>query len=142
MNALIHDSAAIPTLEHLARAAARPDDDRPARWETVLVWTAQLALAAMLLAGGTAMLMNDPRMIEVFGTIGYGQGIRSVAGAVELGAGLALLHPATAIVGALLAAPTLLGAIGVHVFLLGDSPATATVLLLLASAIAWVRRPQ
>ncbi|MGE3190265.1 MAG: DoxX family protein, partial [Vicinamibacterales bacterium] len=135
------DSAAIPSLEHLARVAAR-GDDRPSRWEAVLVWTAQLALAAMLITGGTAMLMNDPRMIEIFGSIGYGQGIRSVAGAVELAAGLALLHPATAIAGALLAIPTLAAAIGAHVFLLGDSPALASVLLLAAAAIAWVRRPE
>jgi hypothetical protein len=141
MNALIHDSSSIPSLQHLARAAAKARDEAPL-WEGILLWTAQVGVAVMLLTGGTAMLIGDPAMIEVFGSIGYGQGIRSVAGAVELAAGLALLHPATAIAGALLAIPTLLGAIGAHAFLLGDSPATATVLLLLASAIAWVRRPQ
>ena len=142
-NALLHDSTSIPSLSTLARAAdaAQAEEDTP-RWESVLTWMAQITLAWMLFSGGAAMFLNDLGMMETFSNIGYGQGIRSVVAAVELGAGLALLLPATAIIGALVASPTLLAAIGVHVFLLGDSPAVAAVLLVLAVAIAWIRRPR
>jgi uncharacterized membrane protein YphA (DoxX/SURF4 family) len=106
------------------------------------VWALQIGLAFMFLMAGSAKLGGDPRMVAMFGVIGVGQWFRYVTGAIEVGAALALLHPATAAYGALLLIPTMLGAVATHLFIVGGSPAVAVVLLVSAALVAWVRRPR
>jgi len=50
--------------------------------------------------------------------------------------------PAAAAFGAALLIPTMIGALVVHLFIVGGSPAPATVLLIGSVAIAWARRGQ
>ncbi|MGE3277678.1 MAG: DoxX family protein [Vicinamibacterales bacterium] len=139
MNAYLHDSASIPSLDALARAARDPEETP--LWEHVLLWIAQIAVAGLLLASAAAKIAGTPSMIALFSDIGYGQGLRAVAGAVELGAGLALLLPATAIIGAILAVPAFV-AMAVTQFATGSAPAAALVGLVLALGVAWIRRPE
>ena len=110
------------------------------RARTFIVWTLQvIAAGAFLLAGGSK-LFGAPAMVQMFGAIGIGQWFRYLTGAIEVVSGLLLLVPSLAVFGAIALAATMIGAIATHLFVVGGSPAPATVLLLLTSAIVWMRR--
>ena len=80
-------------------------------------------------------------MIALFDAIGVGHWFRYLTGAIECSAAIALLFPSTAVFGALLIVPTMLGAAGTNVRL-GQSPAVPLGLLLVAATIVWSRRDQ
>ena len=119
-------------------AAQYPSGTRPA---TIVTWVLQLALAAMFLMAGGSKLGGAPAMIALFDAIGWGQWLRYVTGAIEMTAAIALMVPSAALYGALLAIPTMLGAVLTNL-LLGEPPVVPVVLLLAASAVAWPRRAQ
>jgi hypothetical protein len=54
---------------------------------------------------------------------------------------VALLIPSAALFGAILLVPTMVGAVAANLFL-GQSPAVPLVVLLVAAAVAWIRRNQ
>jgi len=111
------------------------------RAATVALWLMQLALAAMFLMAGGSKLGGAQAMIALFDAIGWGQWFRYVTGTVELIAAIALLVPSTALFGALLVIATMIGAVITNISL-GQSPAVPVVLLLIAAAVAWLRRDQ
>src|SRR5258706_5617395 len=108
----------------------------------IALWLAQVGLALMFLTAGGSKLAGVPAMVSLFDQIGVGQWFRYVTGAIELTAGIALLIPSAAIFGAMLLIPTMIGAIVVNVLVVPASPVAPVVLLLLAAAVAWVRRDQ
>ena len=108
----------------------------------VSLWLTQIALAGMLILAGGLKLAGVPVMVALFDAIGIGQWFRYVTGSIEVVSAVALLVPAWAPFGALLLIPTMVGAVVTHLFIVGGSPAAATVLLIGALAIAWVRRDQ
>ena len=112
------------------------------RASLITLWVTQVALALMFVMAGGSKLAGVPVMVSLFGQIGVGQWFRYVTGAIELTAGIALLIPSAAIFGAMLLIPTMIGAIVVNVFVVPASPIAPLVLLLLAAAVAWVRRDQ
>jgi putative oxidoreductase len=112
------------------------------RASLIALWAAQVALGAMFLMAGGSKLAGVPAMVGLFGQIGVGQWFRYVTGAIELTAAIALLIPSTAIFGAMLLIPTMIGAVIVDVFVVPASPVAPLVLLLLAAAVAWARRDQ
>ena len=114
------------------------------RWRVALValWLTQIALAGMLILAGGLKLAGVPVMVALFDAIGIGQWFRYVTGSIEVVSAVALLVPAWAAFGALLLIPTMVGAVVTHLFIVGGSPVAATVLLIGALAIAWVRRDQ
>jgi hypothetical protein len=114
------------------------------RWRVALValWLTQIALAGMLILAGGLKLAGVPVMVALFDAIGIGQWFRYVTGSIEVVSAVALLVPAWAAFGALLLIPTMVGAVFTHLFIVGGSPVPATVLLIGALAIAWVRRDQ
>ena len=105
----------------------------------VALWITQLVLAATFLFAGGSKLAGAPKMVELFAAIGWGQWFRYLTGAIELSAAVALLIPSAAVFGAMLLIPTMIGAIATNLFL-GQSVIPPLVLLLVASAVAWVRR--
>jgi uncharacterized membrane protein YphA (DoxX/SURF4 family) len=109
------------------------------RGATIALWVGQIGLAAMFLMAGGSKLMAAPTMVALFDAIGWGQWFRYATGAIETSAALALLIPSAAVYGALLLIPTMIGAIATNLFL-GQSVIPPLVLLLVASAVAWVRR--
>jgi putative oxidoreductase len=109
------------------------------RGATIALWVVQIGLAAMFLMAGGSKLMAAPTMVALFDAIGWGQWFRYATGAIETSAALALLIPSAAVYGALLLIPTMMGAIATNLFL-GQSVIPPLVLLLVASAVAWVRR--
>jgi hypothetical protein len=106
------------------------------------LWLTQIALAGMLILAGGLKLAGVPVMVALFDAIGIGQWFRYVTGSIEVVSAVALLVPAWAPFGALLLIPTMVGAVVTHLFIVGGSPVAATVLLIGALAIAWVRRDQ
>ena len=109
------------------------------RGATIALWVVQVGLAAMFLMAGGSKLTAAPTMVALFDAIGWGQWFRYVTGAIETSAAVALLIPSAAVYGAMLLIPTMIGAIATNLFL-GQSVIPPLVLLLVASAVAWVRR--
>ena len=139
----VHSSTTQEQLVIANDAAPRATGNTPTssrgRVATIVLWVAQIALAAMFLAAGGSKLAGTPAMVELFAAIGFGQWFRYVTGAIEISAALALLIPSAAVFGAILLVPTMLGAVTANLFL-GQSPTVPLVLMIVAAGIAWARR--
>ena len=112
------------------------------RTRTVAVWISQIAVAGMFLFAGGSKLAGAAMHVQLFDAIGLGQWFRYVTGSIEVIAAVMLLTPQLAIVGALLAVPTMVGAIATHLFIVGGSAVPPSVLLAASIAIVWARRRQ
>ena len=112
------------------------------RVATALLWTGQIAAAAMFLFVGSLKLAGAPMLVQAFGLLGLGQWFRYLTGTIEIVSALLLLVPTLAFFGASALAITMVGAVIAHLAILGGSPVPALVLLAVTSAIAWVRRPE
>ena len=110
------------------------------RLVTGVLWTLQIASAAMFLMAGGSKLAGVPMMVQMFGLIGVGQWFRYVTGTIELVGAVLLLIPFAAAYGATALAVTMVGAIITHLFIVGGSPAVPLVLLASTAVIAWARR--
>lgn len=105
-----------------------------------------IALRALLtlvfLGAGGAKLIGVDMMVETFGEIGFGQGLRYFTGIVEvLGAALLWL-PHRQIFGAALLGGTMVGAVLTHLLILGPSAVPAIILGLLCTAVIYLHRDQ
>ena len=69
---------------------------------------------------------TEPYWVGVFNTIGMGEWLRYVTGALQVGGALLLLVPRTALLGAAMLAITMLGAMLAWIFYLG-SPGSAVI---------------
>ena len=94
-----------------------------------------------LLAGGSKLL-GAAAMVGLFDAIGIGQWFRYLTGSIEVGSAVALLVPSLAAFGAVALVPTMIGAIAMHLFIVGGSPAMPVILLLGAAGVTWARRHQ
>src|SRR5260221_10578596 len=112
------------------------------RTATITIWVLQMLGAAAFLGAGVSKLAGAAQMVELFDTVGAGQWFRYVTGAIEVGGALLMLTPAGAVLGAGLLACTMAGAIVTHIFILHTNPAAPAALLILVSAILWLRRDQ
>jgi len=108
----------------------------------IALWAVQIALAAMFLLAGGSKLLGAPEMVGLFAAIGIGQWFRYVTGLVEVSSAIALLVPSFAVFGALALVATMIGAITVHLFVVGGSPAVPVILLLGSATVVWARRHQ
>jgi hypothetical protein len=114
------------------------------------VWIAQLAAAAILAQTLVFKFGAAPESVWIFQTLGVEPWGRLGSGAVEALAVALLLVPRVAVLGALLGAGTMLGAILSHVFVLGIAVqgdggllfALANVVLACCLAALWIRRAQ
>ena len=113
---------------------------RRSRTGVTALWALQIALAGMFLLAGTPKLLGDPAMVGLFDAIGIGQWFRYLTGLIEVGSALALLVPSFAVFGALALVATMVGAIAVHLFIVGGSPALPAILLLGSAGVIWARR--
>jgi putative oxidoreductase len=108
----------------------------------IALWAVQVTLAGMFLLAGSSKLAGDSAMVGLFDAIGIGQWFRYFTGLIEVGSALALLVPSFAVFGALALVATMVGAIAVHLFVVGGSPALPAILLLGSAAVVWSRRHQ
>ena len=115
---------------------------RSGRTGLIALWVVQIALAGMFLLAGGSKLLGAPAMVGLFDAIGIGQWFRYLTGLIEVGSALALLVPSFAVFGALALVATMVGAIAVHLFIVGSSPALPAILLLGSAGVTWARRHQ
>ena len=115
---------------------------RSGRTGLIALWVVQIALAGMFLLAGGSKLLGAPAMVGLFDAIGIGQWFRYLTGLIEVGSALALLVPSFAVFGALVLVATMVGAIAVHLFIVGSSPALPAILLLGSAGVTWARRHQ
>ena len=116
------------------------ESDVRSRSLTVLLWTGQIAAAAMFLFSGTLKLSGAGAMVQLFDTIGIGQWFRYLTGGIEVVSAALLLVPSLAFFGAVALAATMVGAVFTHLFIAGGNPVLPIVLLATTTAIAWARR--
>jgi putative oxidoreductase len=126
----------------LAPSLTQGSSLRRARTGRIALWALQIGLAGMFLLAGGSKLLGDPAMVGLFDAIGIGQWFRYLTGLIEVGSALALLVPSFAVFGALALVATMVGAVVVHLFILGVSPALPAILLLGSVGVVWVRRHQ
>jgi uncharacterized membrane protein len=107
-----------------------------------LVWVPQIALALAIAAGGALKLAGQPAMVEMFTTIGAGQWFRYAVGTLELAGAVGLLIPRLAALAAAGLTALLAGATVTNVAILDEPPYLPLAYLVVAAAIARVRRPR
>lgn len=109
---------------------------------TYLSLVLRALLTLVFLGAGGAKLVGVDMMVETFGQIGFGQGLRYFTGIVEVIGAALLWVPRRQIFGAALLGGTMVGAVLVHVFILGPSGVPAIILGLLCSAVLYLHRDQ
>lgn len=112
----------------------------PTKAFKIVSWGLRILAAAAFLAAGSAKLAGVPMMVAIFDHIGIGQWFRVVTGLVEVIGAIALLLPATAGIGGLLLATTMVFAALTHLFVIGGSPVPAIVLFAITATVAWLHR--
>ncbi len=112
------------------------------RAANVPLWIVQIALAGMFLMAGASKLFGAAPMVALFDAIGIGQWFRYVTGLSEVASAVALLVPRSAVFGALVLVPTMIGAIVAQLFIVHASPVPPTVLLVAAAFVLWARRQE
>jgi hypothetical protein len=80
--------------------------------KTISLYGLQALVGLVALAAGYAKLTGMGFMAEPFAMIGLGQTFLTVAGVVEIFAGLCLLFPRSGVVGAVLMATVMVGTMG------------------------------
>ncbi len=116
--------------------------------QNTLSWIAQVLVAAILLQTLYFKFTGAPESVFIFSTLGLEPWGRLGSGVAELIAGILLLIPATAAVGALIALGVISGAIFSHLTVLGIEVQgdggllfTLACLVFIGSAlILWLRR--
>jgi uncharacterized membrane protein YphA (DoxX/SURF4 family) len=99
-------------------------------------WVLRLSAGVLFLTVGSEKFDAESYWVKLFGEIGLGNWFRYLAGALQIAAGVLLLVPRTARVGAVLAGCTMAGAVVVHLFVLdtgiGGAIIPAALLIFLA----------
>ena len=99
--------------------------------KTVSIYAAQVLLGAIAIAAGAAKLSGTGILVHQFQLLGIGQVFLTIAGTVEIAAGLCLLLPRGGILGAVLLTGVMVGALGItlgHVASAAAQPVPATAL--------------
>jgi putative oxidoreductase len=110
----------------------------------ILAWMLTILLAITFTSAGGVKLLNNPAMVQEFAQVGLGQWFRYFTGILEVSGAIGLLIPRVRFWAALEIATVMVGATIANLTVL-HLPALAgltAVLLGLALALAWLRRPQ
>lgn len=94
--------------------------------KTISIYAAQILLGMIAIAAGYAKLIGTGLMVHQFQTLGLGQGFLMIAGSAEIAAGLCLLLPRGGILGAVLLACVMIGALGVTIGHVASAVASPT----------------
>lgn len=128
-----------------AKPSHRPLNAPPSarsRARTIVLWVLQIALALQFAGGGWLKLSGAPVMVDMFETIGVGQWLRFMVGALEVVAAVGLIVPRLAGLAALGLCGLLVGATLTNLLVLRTDSRVALVLLALSAIVAWGRREQ
>jgi uncharacterized membrane protein/uncharacterized membrane protein YphA (DoxX/SURF4 family) len=112
--------------------------DRRARRLEAAVWVLRIALALIFIVVGFVKIPGSihPMWVRLFERIGFGQWFRYVTALVEIVGGMLMVVPAATLVSATLLASAMLGALLVHIFIIGIGFQTIVVLALLSGITA------
>lgn len=104
-------------------------------------WFLRIALALAFVYFGADKFTNPRMWIRVFDQIGFGQWFRYTTGVVELLGGILLLVPPATLIAVVLLVSAMVGALLVHIFVIGVSPASVLVIILAAAVlfVGWKR---
>jgi putative oxidoreductase len=113
-------------------------DERRARRLDAAVWMLRIALASIFVVVGFVKIPGSlhPMWVRLFERIGLGQWFRYFTALVEIVGGMLMLVPSATLVSAALLASTMVGALLVHIFIIGVGLQTAVVLALLVGITA------
>ena len=106
-------------------------------------WVLRLGVCGVFVGVGLTKFASDSMWVKLFAGIGLGDWFRYLTGALQVAGGLLFLSPKTIYVGLVLAGGTMVGAIIVHLFVLGTGVGGAIIpaaLLIFTVAVA-ARRP-
>ncbi|SNR49457.1 DoxX-like family protein [Haloechinothrix alba] len=121
------------------RVAAQADAGR-GRAGTIALWVVQIITAAGFGLAASAKLAGDPAVVETFDAIGFGDWFRYLIAVLEIAGAVALLVPLLAGLAGLAFVGLMVGAVLVHLVVLGEGVAAAFPLLVLAAILAVARR--
>jgi putative oxidoreductase len=96
-----------------------------------LLWTLRILLAVFFLYQGIDKFSERRLWLRLFEEIGFGQWFRYFTGVLEISGGLMLLIPKATLVAVGLLVCTMIGALLVHILVLGIGPQTVFVCILL-----------
>ena len=99
----------------------------------------RISVSLVFLLVGMEKLLGEQMWVTLFAHIGLGQWFRYFTGTVQVAGALLYSTPRTSRVGMALLAFTMLGAVGVHLFVLGTGVSAALIPAFLAGVIigAW-----
>jgi uncharacterized membrane protein YphA (DoxX/SURF4 family) len=100
----------------------------------------RVVLALAFIAAALFKLQGPPPIVEEFEKLGLGQWFRYLTSVVEISGAVLLFVPRFTVVGGFLLAATMFFAVLGHVFVFGGNPAPALLLLVLSTAVLWIRR--
>jgi putative oxidoreductase len=101
-----------------------PAERTPDRVDLIRTWVPRIVMGMFFVSTGSQKITGG--WIDTFETIGFGDWLRYLTGALQIAGGLLLLIPRTAIIGAGLLAITMVGAMLAWMFFLG-SPGSAVI---------------
>ena len=104
---------------------------------TIAFYALQVLMGLIAFAAGYAKLSGMSVMIEPFELIGLGQGFQSVAGSLEIVAGLCLLFPRSGLIGAVLLTSVTITTLGVTIGHVAIPRADASQLIVVHGKQAW-----
>jgi putative oxidoreductase len=106
------------------------------------LWALQGVLALTFAMAGFAKVGGDAAMVEMFATIGIGQGFRYLVGALEIAGAVGVLVPQLSGLAALGLVCLMVGATLTNVVVLGTSPLLPLVLLVVSALATLGRWPR
>ena len=104
------------------------------------LWALQGVLALMFAMAGLAKVGGDPTMVDLLATIGVGQWLRYLVGALEIPGAIGVLVPRLSGLASLGLVCLMVGATLTNLFVLGASPLLPLALLVASALVAWGRR--
>ena len=120
------------------------NEERRARRLALAVWVLRVVLGAIFVYVGMVKIPGrlHPMWVRLFDTIGFGQWFRFFTAFVEVSGGLLLLVPSATPVSVFLLAGAMVGALLVHILIIGIGFQTLIVVLLLTGVvtIGWHER--
>lgn len=112
------------------------------RAANVALWALRALLAVVFAMDGLAKVGGDPAMVEMFATIGVGQWLRYVVGALEISGAVGVLIPRLSRPSALGLVCLMAGAAPTNLLVLGASPLLPIGLLVAGAVVARGSWPQ
>ena len=112
--------------------------ERRARRIDAAVWVLRVALASIFIVVGFVKIPGSihPMWVRLFERIGFGQWFRYCAALVEIVGGMLMIVPSATLVSGLLLASAMMGALLVHIFVIGVGAQTVVVFALLSGILA------